>query len=128
MIVIKHFKLTNQDEIICEVVQWDDEETRDLVIRKALKIEPKVNSSDESYRYYTFTPWMAMQESINSLQTLNADHVISMSTPSSVALDYFADVVNEVSEASGAPELYDASGENENNIDDSDFIDSIIIH
>jgi hypothetical protein len=120
---IKHFKLTNHEEIICEVVEWDSEETRDLVIRKALKIEPK-SVEDTNYKYYTFTPWMAMQESLNSLQTLNADQIISMATPSKTALDYFDDVVEEVSEMHAEPEVYEF---NELAMD-SDETDKIMVH
>lgn len=110
---IKHFKLTNGEEVICEVVEWDNEESRDIVIRKALRIEPKQKSAtdDISYKYYTFHPWMAMQNSIDQLQTLNSDHVISVAAPSSVAMEYFDDVVQEVSALSDGPEIYDMAEE-----------------
>ena len=110
---IKHFKLTNGEEVICEVVEWDNDETRDIVIRKALRIEPKQKSSDDdvSYKYYTFHPWMAMQNSIDELQTLNSDHVISVAAPSNVAMEYFGSVVEEVSALSEGPEIYDTSEE-----------------
>lgn len=110
---IKHFKLTNGEEVICEVVEWDNEETRDIVIRKALRIEPKqkAEQDDISYKYYTFHPWMAMQNSIDELQTLNSDHVISVAAPSSVAMEYFGSVVEEVSALSEGPEIYDISEE-----------------
>src|SRR6056300_568329 len=106
---IKHFKLTNQEEIICEVVEWDNENNRDLVIRKSLKIEPKLSAEDNGYKYYTFTPWMAMQESLNSLQALNADQILAIATPSQTALDYFADVVNDVMASQEGPELFATS-------------------
>ena len=35
---IKQFKLTNDDEIICEVVQWDDPNDSGMVIRAAMRI------------------------------------------------------------------------------------------
>ena len=104
---IKHFKLANGEEVICEVVDWDNEETRDIVIRKALRVEPKTTDTDAAYKYYTFSPWMAMQDSLNMLQTLNSDQVISVATPSQTALDYFADVINEVSGMSEGPEMYE---------------------
>ena len=124
---IKHFKLTNGEEVICEVVEWDNEETRDIVIRKALRIEPKQKSADDdvSYKYYTFHPWMAMQNSINELQTLNSDHVISVAAPSSVAMEYFDGVVEEVSALSEAPEIYDAA---EEILYDSSYDGEIQIH
>ena len=116
---IKHFKLTNQEEIICEVVEWDDENNRDLVIRKSLKIEPKAAAEDNGYKYYTFTPWMAMQESLNSLQALNADQILATATPSQTALDYFADVINEVMASQEGPEIFDMSTSEEDSAQES---------
>ena len=37
---IKQFKLTNNDEIVCEVQSWPDEDTDEIIIKKALKITP----------------------------------------------------------------------------------------
>ena len=34
---IRHFKLTTNEEIICEVVQWDTNETSGILIRKVMK-------------------------------------------------------------------------------------------
>ena len=35
---IKQFKLTNDDEIICEVIQWDEPENSAMLIRAAMRI------------------------------------------------------------------------------------------
>ena len=32
--MLKQFKMANGDEIICEVVQWPENEDSDLVVRK----------------------------------------------------------------------------------------------
>jgi hypothetical protein len=121
---IKHFKLTNNEEIICEVVEWDSESSRDIVIRKALCIENKIQA-DNSYKYYTFSPWMAMQENLNSLQTLNSDLIISVATPSQTALAYFNDVVEEAAKINEEPEYL----ESDDSLAESDSSDtSMIVH
>ena len=36
---IKQFKLTNNEEIVCEVVEWDtQDEVGDILVKKALRI------------------------------------------------------------------------------------------
>ena len=42
---IKQFKLTNDEEIVCEVVEWPSEQEPSMVIRKAMKV-----ISMENYR------------------------------------------------------------------------------
>ena len=54
---IKQFKLTNDDEIICEVLQWDDEENRAVIIRAVMRI---INIEDyhRGLRFFAFRPWI----------------------------------------------------------------------
>lgn len=92
---IKHFKLANSEEIICEVVQWDNDSCRDLIIRKALKVDFRY-AEDTNHKYFTFTPWMSLQDDIESLQYLNGDHVLAMSEPSETSLEYYSEVMREV--------------------------------
>ena len=36
---IKQFKLTNNEEIICEIMEWDTgDETGDILVKKALRV------------------------------------------------------------------------------------------
>ena len=35
---VKQFKLTNNEEIVCEVKQWHDEETDEIIVKNALKV------------------------------------------------------------------------------------------
>ena len=94
---LRQFKLTNDEEIICEVVEWNDETTDNILVRKALKIVA-LDNSDLSMRYYTFKPWMMMSTDPLALQVLNSYHIVSEASPSSAALEYFDDVINEMIE------------------------------
>ena len=78
---IKQFKLTNDDEIICEVVQWDDEDYANIIIRSALKII-NVEDFQKGIRFYAFRPWMLFNDNLETLMTLNGGHIIAEIQPS----------------------------------------------
>lgn len=77
---IKQFKLTNDDEIICEVVEWDDEANSSIVVRRALKI---INVEDyaKGVRFFAFRPWMLFNDDPDELHTINAVHIIGEINP-----------------------------------------------
>ena len=50
--MLKQFKLTNDEEIVCEIVQWPEDADEPVIIKKVLKI----NSSDNylsGTKYYS---------------------------------------------------------------------------
>ena len=77
---IKQFKLTNDDEIICEVVEWDDDESSNIIVRRALKI---INVEDfaKGVRFFAFRPWMLFNDDPDELQTINSGHIIGEINP-----------------------------------------------
>ena len=89
---IKQFKLTSGEEIICEVVEWADEETSDLVIRKALKIFV-MDNDQQGIRYYNFKPWMTLSEGEEVFIALNSNHIVAESNPTAKTLKYFYEAV-----------------------------------
>ena len=94
---LRQFKLSNNEEIICEVVEWNDEETDTIVIRKALRIHA-IDDTDVSMRYYTFKPWIMMSTDPDTLHIVNSAHIVSESTPAEVALEYYNDVIADLRE------------------------------
>ena len=92
---IRQFKLTNDEEIICEVVEWNDDEHDTMVVRGALKIIA-IDDTSHSMRYYTFKPWMMMNNDPKSLQVLNSYHIVSECAPTKVALEHYRDVISEM--------------------------------
>jgi hypothetical protein len=89
---IRQFKLTNSDEIICEVVEWDNESDSSIVVRKALQLV-SVNDDVSGIKYYSFRSWAALQESINDLILLNAEHILSEACPSGILIEYYAEAI-----------------------------------
>jgi hypothetical protein len=78
---IKQFKLTNDDEIICEVVEWDNEDTSNIVVRRALKLI-NVEDFSKGIRFFAFRPWMLFNDDPDEFQSINAVHIIGEINPS----------------------------------------------
>lgn len=87
---IKQFKLTNNEEIVCEVISWPsiDDEFDEVVVRKALKIIA-VEDYQRGWKFFAFRPWMSFQDDPNSIQGLNATHIIVTSNPSDAVLKHY---------------------------------------
>lgn len=77
---IKQFKLSNGEEIVCEVVEWHDEENADIIIRDSYKIIT-YQSSSSADRYHTFAPWLVLQEGEGLFQSVNADMIVGSCSP-----------------------------------------------
>lgn len=105
---LKQFKLTNDEEIICEVMVWNDSNTDDIVVRRALRIV-SLDDPGGSMRYYTFKPWMLMNNDPDSIHVLNSKHIISESSPTNMAIEYYYDVLKEMAETDEEPEIFDLS-------------------
>ena len=78
---IKQFKLSTGEEIICEVIHWDTEETTAIIVRKAMKLCDSVNMRN-GYKFFSFRPWLSFSDDPDILQTVNSEHVIGETTPS----------------------------------------------
>lgn len=91
---IKQFKLTNDDEIICEVMEWDNDEDSSIVIRAALRIIQGIDP-DTKMRYFAFRTWMGFQDDPELMQTVNAGHIIGEANPSDDLLRHYAITIKE---------------------------------
>ncbi len=86
---IKQFKLTNNEEIVCEVIEWNTgDDVADVVIKKALRVI-SVEDYQRGWKFFAFRPWMSFQEDPTSLQTLNSSHIIVTSNPSPDLLKHY---------------------------------------
>lgn len=89
----RQFKLSNGEEIVCEVVQWGDEEEPILIVRKAMKVY-QIDRLD-GYRLYTLRPWMIYTEDPQQLMTINDAMIIGECTPAAPLLKQYFFVVKE---------------------------------
>jgi hypothetical protein len=76
---IKQFKLANGEEILCEVLQWEDADDIEILARKAMRLVMMENQ--EGVKYYAFRPWMVYQENNDDLIIINTTHIVGMGFP-----------------------------------------------
>lgn len=70
---LRHFKLAGGDEIICEVIEWNDDESDMIVARNILEICYLMN--EEGQRMCTMRPWMFQQVQNEYMQTISSSHI-----------------------------------------------------
>jgi hypothetical protein len=86
----KQFKLTNGEEMVCELVaNGDEDSTADVIIRRAMKIVT-TDDLEDNVRYYTLKPWMSFQDDTDDLVALNSVHIVGESTPSETVMLHYA--------------------------------------
>lgn len=92
---LKQFKLANDEEIICEVLETEDNPAAEVVVRKVLKLMC-IDDYDRNVRYYSFKPWMSFTDDIDGLQTLSVGHIVGQMNPSVTLALHYAQAVKEV--------------------------------
>jgi hypothetical protein len=90
----KQFKLTNGDEMVCEIIEIS-EEMADVIVRRAMKIVI-TDDLEENVRYYTLKPWVSFQDDTSDLISLNSVHIIGESTPSVSMMEHYAKALVDV--------------------------------
>jgi len=95
---IKHFKLANNDEIICEVLEWNSENDAALVIRSCLKII-QLEDFQRGVRFYAFRPWLSFNDDPAEIHVINSDHIIAQSNPSNELLDHYAKTIVSINKS-----------------------------
>lgn len=88
---VKQFKLTSGDEIICEVVEWATEQYSDIVTRRCFQINTAFDK--DGIRFYSFRPYMALQEGPEMYITMNNNHIISEGNPDETLVKHYRDAV-----------------------------------
>ena len=89
------FRLSNGDEIIAQVVNEPEGEDFYIVVKNAMMVI-RAENIVEGYRYYSFRPWMAFQQSESYYQLLNYNHIIGEAKPDETLLSqYYKAIVTE---------------------------------
>lgn len=89
----RQLKLGSGEEIICEIIQYADEENAAMIIRAALKI--LASERPDGFRYYALRPWMIYCEDMNQLLSVNSDQLIGETMPSEELLKQYKMTVRE---------------------------------
>ena len=103
---IRQFKLANDDEIMCEVVEYHEEDDA-IVIRKTMKMVQMDNMANGT-RYYAFRPFMMYQMTKEAFQIINCEHIIAEANPNQdLILEYFKAIETALAEEGDAKENLD---------------------
>ena len=92
---LKQFKLTNDDEIICDVIDMSRIEEGEIVVRNVLKII-SADDFENNVRYFSFRPLMSFQDDIDQLTVLNIGHIITETLPSKKLVRHYSGAMNEI--------------------------------
>lgn len=118
---IKQFKLTNDDDIICEVVEWDDDTTSNIVIRRALKII-NVEDFSKGVRFFAFRPWMLFNDDPEELLTINSVHIIGEINPTEALINkYMSSILALINEGKRKEYPLDDIAQKADELDDEEF-------
>jgi len=91
----KQFKLTNDDEVICEVLEWGTDENASIIVRCPLLIIQGSNM-EKHVRFYAFRPWMGLCDDPAILHTINSSHIIGEVNPSNELLQHYDKTVQRM--------------------------------
>jgi len=86
----KQLKLTNGDELICEVIEKDI----DMLVRNAMKLMPMEDDGD-NIRYYSFRPWMLLQHDEDAVQLIHSHHIVGEATPTAKMMEQYKYIMEE---------------------------------
>lgn len=90
---LKQFKINGDTEIVCEVIEWADDEYADLLIRRAFEI--KTILAPDNTRFYILKPWMALQEGKENYISLNTMHIMAEANPAKKVIQHYKHAVKE---------------------------------
>jgi len=84
---LAQIKLTNGSEIVCEVVEWPEDDSNQMIIRNAMTI---INYEfEDGDRSYAFRPWIHFLDKQEDYIVMNCDHVMTMNRPTEYLIDQY---------------------------------------
>lgn len=101
---IRQFKLASGEEVVCQIIQWHNEEELEIVVRKPMKLVMG-EMAETGVRYYSFRPWMVYQENPEDLIVLNGHHVIGIGFPPKTLIAQYDEAVDEMAQMNKQREI-----------------------
>jgi len=88
--LIKQFKLTNDDEIVCQVV-WHEENK--LIVTNAVRVL-QFEDPRRGIRGYYFRPFMTFQDDVEV--TINTKHILCELEPTEEMIKHYTDQIDDI--------------------------------
>lgn len=79
---VMQFKLTNGEEIICQVVDWPEKNDVDFIVHNALLLMQEI--VDGTRTKYMFKPWFTMAEKSDQYISISKDQVVACVYPNDI--------------------------------------------
>ena len=89
---IRQLKLITGEEIICQILDWADDQEVDIVVRNVYQVSA-IDDDTKGIRYYSLKPWMTMQEGDDKYITVNTMHIVSQAKPHGRVQEQFENAV-----------------------------------
>lgn len=83
MINLVQLKMTGGDEVICEVMEWPDQDGKEMIVRNAMVLSYSFDE-DLTNHIYGLKPWFSMIENPMEYIVINTDHVMCTTRPNSM--------------------------------------------
>ena len=93
---LKQFRLSNGDEIVADVIEWNAHEHDEIVVKNAMKLMMYENSQGD--KYFSFRPFMIYQEGEEDLVVLMQSHLVSIAIPTETLLVQYRIAVKDMNE------------------------------
>ena len=114
---LRQFKLTNGEEIVCEVVVWPSDDIEEIVAKKCLKILVQ-EDYETNTRYYSFKPWLVFADNPDDLCTINPYHIVGEANPSKELIKHWSSTIKAFEE--------DTPKENRLTEEENDILDKVL--
>lgn len=91
---IKQFVMSNGDEIICEVMDWNTKSDPNIVVRRVYMFDI-ADDHLRGVRYFGIKPWMMFQSGDDIFNTINSIHIMSSGNPHPNMLKQYQDAIKK---------------------------------
>ena len=91
---IIHLKLSSGEEVLCEIIQWDDEHNATILVKNAFEIV-FLQSPTGAMRLCTLRPFMVGQVEEGYNIALNGDMITAQASPTREILDNYRETLEE---------------------------------
>ena len=91
---IIQLKLASGEEVLCEIIQWDDDQNATIVVKNAFEIV-FLQSPTGAMRLCTLRPFMIGQIEEGYNIALNGDMITAQAQPTREILDNYRDTLEE---------------------------------
>jgi len=91
---IIQLKLSSGEEVLCEIIQWDDQHNATILVKNAFEIV-FLQSPTGAMRLCTLRPFMVGQIEEGYNIALNGDLIVSQASPTREILNNYRDTLDE---------------------------------